>query len=120
VIHACIESSCVVQALRLNLQGSKTLFSIHSVLIGRNGCEELLLEKNIDDLVFFYRSRWKRRKRLVDRLCQGEVTRRLIDERSVEYARLLIDTHLHSGLTSTPGTLRYAVEMDVELMRELI
>ena len=53
MIHACIESSRVVQALRLNLQGSKTLFSIHSVLIGRNGCEELLLEKNIDDLVFF-------------------------------------------------------------------
>ena len=56
----------------------------------------------------------------MDRLCQGEVTRRLIDERSVEYACLLIDTHLHSGLTSTPGTLRYAVEMDVEPMRELI
>ena len=110
-----------MQALRLNFQGSKTLSSIHSVLIDRNGSDELLLKKNIDDLVFVvYRSRWKRRKRLVDRLCQGEVTRRLIDESSVEYACLLIDTHLHSGLTSIPGTLRYAVDMDVEPMRELI
>ena len=120
MIRDCIESSRVVQSLRLNFQGSKTLFSIHSVLIGRTGSEGLLLEKNIDDLVFFYRSRWKRRQRLVDRLCQGKVTRRLIDERSVEYACLLIDIHLHSGLTSTPGTLRSALEMDVDLMLELI